>query len=78
MVLVSDDLALARLFRRECSGCGGTNLAWSTGHDFAATGNGQAHLADAVANSGGLLSMRECLAGQVWSCSSCNDFGVFT
>ncbi|GAA1822040.1 hypothetical protein GCM10009812_13140 [Nocardioides marinus] len=64
---MSDDLALARMFRRECSGCGGTNLAWSTGHDFAATGNGQAHLADAVANSGGLLSMRECLARAVES-----------
>lgn len=74
---MTDDLALARMFRRECSGCGGTDLVWSAGRDFAATEGGRERLTDAVTNAGGLLTMRECLAGHVWSCSSCEDFGVF-
>ncbi len=72
-----DGLSLAQVFRRACTSCGSEGLRWFGGREFATTAEGRAMLADVVASSGGHLSMREVLNGEVWVCRGCGELGVF-
>ena len=74
--LLSESLTLAQMMRRCCTGCGSEDLHWSAARDLAA-GNGAGLLADVVQAAGGLLSMDQALAGHVWVCRDCSEFGVF-
>jgi hypothetical protein len=73
----ADELALARMFRPSCTNCGANGLVWQEGRQFATTADGQARLLEVVTNSGGHLSMADCLNSHVWTCKACDELGVF-
>lgn len=72
-----DALTLAQMFRRECTTCGAEGLIWHGGREFGTTPEGRALLVDVVANSGGQLTLTDCLNSQVWVCRACGELGVF-
>lgn len=70
-------MALAQMFRPSCTNCGAAGLVWHEGREYAATADGRSRLAEVVANSGGHLSMADCLNSHVWVCPACDELGVF-